>query len=231
MDNARPHGDERDTQVKWLWTQPVDRRDVTRGERGAAHGEVACELVEAHREATPLGAGEVDLHDDRGRPRESLADAKQDVGGEDPIPRRRPHEEEWNGHGDQPPRDKNDLAAEAVGEAPRGVVGQRLGHAEHDNEGQDGRARSKVKLLLGNSGENRALQPHHGADKTVDDHEERELREVCADAEPRRRAHAAWPRLSRTTSSISAGVARASPTSCSTNASTPSCRSGFQRRS
>ena len=70
------------------------RRDVSGRERAQRDGEVAGELVEAHREAAPFRADEVDLHDDRRRPGEPLADAEEHVREEHPGPRRRPHQEE-----------------------------------------------------------------------------------------------------------------------------------------
>ena len=60
-----------------------DEAGRERGERDRA---VAGGFVEAHREAAPGGADEVDLHDDRGRPGQSLVDAEQHVGEDDPAP-------------------------------------------------------------------------------------------------------------------------------------------------
>ena len=60
------------------------------------------------------------------------------------------------------------------------VVGDRLRDAEHDDKGQDRGARDKMKLLLGDRGQDAALHPHHRADEGVHQHEQPELSEVLA---------------------------------------------------
>src|SRR3954470_11011703 len=50
---------------------------------------VAGGFVEAESESAPARSDEVDLHDDGHRPRESLVDAQQGVGRNDPSPARR----------------------------------------------------------------------------------------------------------------------------------------------
>ena len=52
---------------------------------GEGDGEVAGGLVQAHGQPAALRAGEVDLHDHRGRPAQPLVDPEQDVGGDDPA--------------------------------------------------------------------------------------------------------------------------------------------------
>src|SRR6266508_1584656 len=64
------------------------------GGGGAGDGEVAGGLVETHGQAAAVRAGEVDFHDDGGGPGQALVDAEQDVGGDDPGPRRRPDDHE-----------------------------------------------------------------------------------------------------------------------------------------
>jgi hypothetical protein len=57
----RPECDEPDAEVERLWPEAVLRGHEAGRERAARDGEVARELVEAHREATLLGTCEVDL--------------------------------------------------------------------------------------------------------------------------------------------------------------------------
>ncbi len=75
------------------------------------------------------------------------------------------------------------LAAEAVGKTPGEIVRQRLGDAKYHDEGKNRRARHDVKFLLGNGGQNAALQARHRADKGVDEHQQRELAEVFTQPE------------------------------------------------
>ena len=63
------------------------------------------------------------------------------------------------------------------------VIGQRLGHAEHHDEREDGRPRGEMKLLLRDRRQNAPLEADHGAHEGVDDHEEPELGEVLAEPE------------------------------------------------
>src|SRR6266542_4258245 len=74
--------------------QPVLRGEGAGGGGGAGDGEVAGGLVETHGQAAAVRAGEVDFHDDGGGPGQALVDAEQDVGGDDPGPRRRPDDHE-----------------------------------------------------------------------------------------------------------------------------------------
>jgi hypothetical protein len=67
-----------------------------------------------------------------------------------------------------------------VREPARAVIGECLGHPEHDDERQHGRACRELELLLGDRRQDAALQADHRAHEGVDDHEERELREVLA---------------------------------------------------
>jgi hypothetical protein len=63
------------------------------------------------------------------------------------------------------------LASQTVREPARQVVGQRLGQAEDDDEGDDPGPRGEVEVLLGDRRKDAALQPHHRADEGVDDDE------------------------------------------------------------
>jgi len=115
-------------------SQPEGRRHVSGDEGGPAEGEVPSGLVQTHGQSTPPRTGQVDLHDHRRGPGETLAHAKQDVGEEDPVPGARPHEEERNGQGDQPPRHQNWLASHVVGQTSGEIVRECLGDTEGDDE-------------------------------------------------------------------------------------------------
>lgn len=102
-------------------------------------------------------------------------------------PTRRRHQEERDRRREQPPDDQDRFAPDAVGETPRDVVRKRLRDAEDDDERQNGALRREMKFVLGDRGEDRPLHPDHRANEGVDDDEQRELREVCPNAELRRR--------------------------------------------
>jgi hypothetical protein len=184
-----PGGDEADAEIERLRPQTVVGGDPSCGERAASHREIAGELVEPHRHAAPLRPREVDLHDDRRRPRQPLADAEQHVGEQDPVPARRPHEQERHGGGGDPARDEHVLAAEAIGEASSEVVRQRLGDAEHDDERQHCGACRELELLLADRGQDAPLHADHRAHERVDDDEQRELAEVLTQSESDRWCH------------------------------------------
>ena len=92
--------------------------------------------------------------------------------------------------------------------------------------------RRQVELVLGDRGQDRPLHAHHRADERVDEDEQRELRQVLAQAEPRRRgAHglaSGRPRFARRIRSIPAGWGGTS-TSAATNSSFGRVSIGFQR--
>ncbi len=111
---------------------------------------------------------------------ETLADAEQEVRKQNPVPARRPHQEEGHRNGDQPPSHQHVLAPDAVRQSAGAIVGERLRHTEHHDEGQHGGARGELELLLRDRRQDAALQADHGADERVDDHQQRELREVLA---------------------------------------------------
>ena len=207
-----------DTEVERLRAEAPGMGDVAGGERRAGHGEVAGELVEPHRQAPPGRAREVDLHDDRGRPGEALADAEEPIRDQHPAPRGRPHEEEGHRCRDRPADEQDPLSADPIGEVSGQVVRRRLDDAEHDDERQDGRAGGEVEVLLGDGRQDAALLADHGADERVDQHQQRELTRVGAKAERDRRAggrgdHRSRPWSKRSTASISAGLAGIAPAS------------------
>ena len=152
---------------------------------------------------------------------------------EHPFPGRRPHQQKWHGHRDQPPRDEHALAPEPIGQAARAVVRERLRDAEYDDERQHGGASRELEFPLGNRGQDAALQPRHRADEGVDDDEERELCEVFAETQTnlaartsRRRAHSRLPVRRASPDSMPQPRARHSATPCSRR----SARMPFRRR-
>ena len=75
-----------DAKIEGFRPQTVALGDVA-GEKGRdADGEIARELIEAHGEPARFGPDEVDLHDDRHRPGEALADAQQARSPRSPSP-------------------------------------------------------------------------------------------------------------------------------------------------
>jgi hypothetical protein len=108
------HDDEADTQIERLRADAVLCRNPPRGQRARGHGDISGELVQAHGQPTLLRTDEVNLHDDRRRPREALADAEQQVREQDPVPGGRPHEEEGHRHGNEPSTDQHVLAPIAI---------------------------------------------------------------------------------------------------------------------
>jgi len=170
-------------QIERLRAQSVACSDEARCQCAAGDREVAGELVQPHREAAILRSGEIDLHDDRGRPGESLAHAEQRVGGEHPRPRRRPHQQERHRGRNDPAGHQHVLATEAVREPSCEVVRERLGDAEHDDEGEHRRPGRQMKFLLGNRWQDGSLHSHHRTYEGIDHDEQRELRQVFAQAE------------------------------------------------
>ena len=131
-----------------LGPQPVLGGDEPGRQRGDGDRAVAGGLVQAHRETAPGGADEVDLHDHRRRPGESLVDAEQHVGEDDPAPRRCPHQQQRHRQADQPARDQDRLAADPIGERPGEEVGGRLDRAEGDDERERGGERGEPEDVL-----------------------------------------------------------------------------------
>ena len=167
-------------EIERLGPQPEARGDVAGGERRAGHGNVPGELVQPHGQAAPLRADQVDLHDHGGRPSKPLAHAEEEVGHEHPFPARCPHEEEGHRNGEQPSADQHRFTADPVGVAAREIIGERLGEAEYDDEGEDRGACGQLKLGLRDLWEDRPFEPDHGADEGIDHHQQGELRQVLA---------------------------------------------------
>ena len=133
---SEAEGGEGDAEQERRGAQPVLGGQPAGGQGGGGDGEVAGGLVEAHGQAAAGRADEVDLHDDGGGPGQALVDAEQDVGGDDPAPGRRPDQQQRHGQADQPAGDQDGFAAVPVGQGAGGEVGQGLGDAERDDEGQ-----------------------------------------------------------------------------------------------
>ena len=74
--------------------QPVLGGERAGGGGRRGDGEVAGGFVEAHGQAAPVWAGEVDFHDDGGGPGQPLVYAEEHVGGDDPAPGRGPDDEQ-----------------------------------------------------------------------------------------------------------------------------------------
>ena len=79
-----------------------------------------------------------------------------------------------------------DALRPSVGEPAGEVVGERLGDAEDDDEREDRGPCREMEVLLGDRRQDAALHADHRADERVDDDEQRELREVRAEAERNR---------------------------------------------
>src|SRR5690348_10729731 len=82
--------------------QAVVGSDVTGEKRRYAYGKVSSKFIEAHRQAAGFRPNQIDFHNHGHRPGESLIDAEQRVGGNDPFPTRCPHHHEWHRQPEQP---------------------------------------------------------------------------------------------------------------------------------
>ncbi len=167
-------------EIERLRPEPVAGSDPTRRQGTPGNSEVSGEFVESHREPPLLRASEVDLHDDCGRPGEPLADPKQYVGGDYPVPVRCPHQHEGDGNGDDPTSEEHLLSAYAVGKPAGEVISQRFGNAEDNDERQDRCACRDMKFSLCNGRQDAALQADHRADEGIDQNQQRELSDVFA---------------------------------------------------
>src|SRR6266568_3912203 len=164
--------------------QPVVRCEVAGGGGRCGDGEVAGGFVEAHGQAAPVGAGEVDFHDDRGRPGQALVDPEQHVGGDDPPPGRRPDDEQRDGDAGEPTGEQDGLAAVAVGQGAGEEVCDGLGGAEGEDVGQGGGVGGEVEVAFGERGQHGAFGAEQPADEGVDRDEQGELGGVGPDPQP-----------------------------------------------
>ena len=179
----QPAHDEADAEIKRLRPQSPDAGGIAGRERRSRHREIPCKLVQAHRQSAALRPREIDLHDHGRGPGEALADAEQQIGKQNPGPGRRPHQDEWHGHRNEPARDEDQLAADSVRQMPRKIIGERLADAEDDDERQHCSPRRQRKFVFGDRRQNAAFQAHHRTDERIDDDEQRELPQVGAQAQ------------------------------------------------
>jgi hypothetical protein len=204
------------------------------GQEGShADREIAGELVEADRHATPPRPDEVNLHDHRHRPRETLADSKQRVGGDDPAPAGCPEDHERYWQPEQPTENKNALATPSVRELTGDEIGERLHHPEADDEGNDQRRGGDVEFLHADQRHDGALDADHAADKGVDQHQQRKLPPVGLEAERDARcrvAHRAAPAFAARVRAAFGGGGGTSAIIAATNSSSSSMWKALLKR-
>ena len=233
----RPEDRVADAEIDRNRTQPVAAREIAGQESGDADGEIAGELVEADRQAAALRPDEIDLHDHRHRPGKALADAEQCVGGDDPVPARRPDDHERYRQAEQPAEDQDALAAPFIGKLPGDEVGEGFHHAEADDEGDDQRRRGDAEFLRADQRHDGALDADHAADEGVDQHQQRKLLPVGLEAERDRRAPrtatrhcAAAPAFAARVRAAPGGGGGMSAVMAETNAASSSMRKALLKR-
>src|SRR5439155_11821564 len=120
------------------------------------------------------------------------------------------------------------LAADPVGERTGDEIGQRLRHAEADDEGEHRRIGREVEVVLADQRQNAPLEPHHRPDERVDPDQQAELRGVRAQPEPdpvHACAGAVPAMFALTIAAWSAGGGGTSASSSRTNASSSTAAS------
>ena len=146
-----------------------------------------------------------------------------------------------NGTGkpEQPAEDEHPLAAPFVGELAGDEVGERLHHAEADDEGDDQRRRGDAEFFRADQRHDGALDADHAADEGVDQHQQRELPPVGFEAERdftrlssarHRGAPAAKPAFAARVRAASGGGGGMSAVMASTNTSSSSIRNALLKR-
>ena len=131
---AQPEPDDRDPEEERSRAKTGRFGDEPGQERDSGDGDVAGRLVEAEGEPAVSRTDEVDLHQDRGRPCQTLVDPEKHVRRDDPGPVRGQDQQERDGHPDEPAGHENGLPSDAVGQRSRDQVRDRLGQAECDQE-------------------------------------------------------------------------------------------------
>ena len=144
---------------------------------------VPRELIQADRQAARVRPHQIDFHQHGHRPSKPLVDAEQRIGGDDPAPARRPHQHERHRQPDGPPQHERMLTAPALGQLAGDQVGQRLHHAEADDEAGDDAGRLKVESFGPDQRHHRAFEADHSANKRVQKNQEKKLTQVGANAE------------------------------------------------
>jgi len=152
-------------EVERLGTQPGSGGDQPGEVGGEGDREVAGGFVEAHRQPAAAWAGQIDLHDHRGRPAQALVDPEEDVGGDHPGPGGRPDQQQRYRQPEQPAGHQHRLAAVAVASRAGQEVGGRLGQAEADDVGECGGDRGQPEDLGGQQREQAAFLADHAADQ------------------------------------------------------------------
>ncbi len=185
----------RHAEIDWRWPQPVAGGEIARRERRQTERKIACKLVETHSKAARLRADEIDLHDHRHRPCETLAHPQECVGGDDPAPIWRADDHEGNGKARDPAQYEHAFAAPCIGEMTRDQIGEGFDDAKAHDERHDQSGRCNAELLRTDQRHHCALDANHAANKGVDQNEKGELRPVLL--EPQRdRSLVGW-RLAR----------------------------------
>ena len=155
---------ERDAEIERLRSEVVVTRDPACRQRGDRHRAIARCFVEPHRQTALGRADEIDLHDHRGGPCESLIDAEEHVGDDHPTPRRRPHQQQRYRQSDDPTSDEYWLASETIRQRSGEEVGERLDDAKGGDESERRGVRRESELLLRQQWNDRALLADHAAD-------------------------------------------------------------------
>jgi hypothetical protein len=180
---SQADGDERGAEQERPGAQPVGCGDVAGGQGGDCDAEVAGGFVQAHGQAAAFWADEVHFHHHGGGPGQALADAQDDVGGDDPAPVRGEDQQQRDGQGDEPAGDQDGFAAVAVREGPGEVVGRGLGQTERQDVGQRGGVLVQVEDLPGEQRQHGAFLAERSADQGVHGHQEQKLGQVLAQAQ------------------------------------------------
>ena len=190
-------------------TGRVGRRERARGERHQRHADVARRLVQAERQPAPRRTHQIDLHHHGHRPCKALVDAEEQVGDDDPVPRRREADQQRHGQRQRPADDQHPPARVPLGKAAGEEVRDRLAEAEGEDEGQDRGLRREAELALADQRHHAALKAHHRTNERVQRDEQGELQRVGAQPEPNLR-HQRAPRLAPSTTRAVSG-ARSAP--------------------
>ena len=90
------------------------------------------------------------------------------------------------------PRTGTCLCLHPSASCPGDEIGQRLDHAEADDEGDHKRCRRYPELFRSDERDDRPLDPDHSAHQGVHQHQERELTPILAQPEPDGRAFRLW---------------------------------------
>jgi len=99
------------------------------------------------------------------------------------TPTRRKDNDQRDGQPNQPACHQQRFASNAIRAASGKQVCKRLDDAEADDEGQRDTHGCQRKLISSDEWENCALQPQHRPNKSVDDHQQRELPPVGKQSE------------------------------------------------